>query len=335
MTVTGLPYLLEWAPNGKAIYYVTSVTTPTPVYRVYKVNVGASIHDFSIEDYRGAYYTGCVNGKRTSATAFTFTTNFNSPFRTTLTFTCSERITNLAVSDDNKTLLLTTADATNKIYVSSPNIDTDNIDNTVVTFTSKTGTGLPKGSMYCALFEMTDNKRVLVGTDRGVYVTDDITASSPNWVDAKNASSTTNALPNVQIFDIKQQKASAWDSYNSGVIYVATNGRGAWLNKNYLVQTVIGVDEHEVIAKNTGLSLYPNPTNGNVTLNFFAAENESIVIKVMDLSGRVVRSESQKNLTYGYTDHTISTNDLSSGVYIVNVTSSKGIKRVSKLVVSK
>lgn len=335
MTVTGLPYLLEWAPNGKAIYYVTSVTTPTPVYRVYKVNVGASIHDFSIEDYRGAYYTGCVNGKRTSATAFTFTTNFNSPFRTTLTFTCSERITNLAVSDDNKTLLLTTADATNKIYVSSPNIDTDNIDNTVVTFTSKTGTGLPKGSMYCALFEMTDNKRVLVGTDRGVYVTDDITASSPNWVDAKNASSTTNALPNVQIFDIKQQKASAWDSYNSGVIYVATNGRGAWLNKNYLVQTVIGVDEHEVIAKNTGLSLYPNPTNGNVTLNFFAAENESIVINVMDLSGRVVRSESQKNLTYGYTDHTISTNDLSSGVYIVNVTSSKGIKRVSKLVVSK
>jgi hypothetical protein len=335
MTVTGLPYLLEWAPNGKAIYYVTSVTSPSPVYRVYKVNVGASIHDFAIDDYRGAYYTGCVNGVRTSATGFSYNTNFNSPFRTTLTFTCSERITNLAVSDDNKTLLLTTANATNKIYVSSPNIDTDNIDNTVVTFTSKTGTGLPNGSVNCALFEMTDNKRVLVGTDRGVYVTNDITVASPTWVDAKNASSTTNALPNVQIFDIKQQKASPWDSYNSGIIYVATNGRGAWLNKNYLVQTVIGVEENTVIAKNTGLSLYPNPTNGNVTLNFFAADNENIVINVMDLSGRVVKSDSQKNLTYGYTDHTISTNDLSSGVYIVNITSSKGIKRVSKLVVSK
>ncbi|MBP9068215.1 MAG: T9SS type A sorting domain-containing protein [Bacteroidia bacterium] len=339
MTVTGLPYLLEWAPNGKAIYYVTSVTTPSPVYRVYKVNVGASIHDFAIDDYRGSYYTGCVDGKRPSTFVFTFTTNFNSPFRTTLTFTCSERITNLAVSDDNKTVLLTTSDASpttgKKIYVSTPNMDVDNIDNTLVSFTNKTGTGLPNGSTNCALFEMTDNKRVLVGTDRGVYVTDDISVASPTWVDAKNASSTTNALPNVQIFDIKQQKASTWDSYNSGIIYVATNGRGAWLNKNYLVQTVIGVEENNIIAKNTGLSLYPNPTNGNVTLNFFAADNENIVINVMDLSGRVVKSESQKNLSYGYADHTISTNDLSSGVYIVNVTSSKGIKRVSKLVVSK
>ncbi len=335
MTVTGLPYLLEWAPNGKAVYYVTSVLTPTPVYRVYKVNVGASIHDFAIDDYRGSYYTGCVNGKRTSTTVFTFTTNFQSPFRTTLTFTCSEKITNLTVSDDNKTLLLTTSDATNKVYVSTPNIDTDNIDNTVVIFTSKTGTGLPSGSMNCALFEMTDNKRVLVGTDRGVYVTNDITVASPTWIDAKNASSTSNALPNVQIFDIKQQKASSWDSYNSGIIYVATNGRGAWLNKNYLVQTVIGVDEHETIAKNTGLTVYPNPTNGNATLNFFAADNENIVINVMDLSGRVVKTENQKNLTYGYTDRTISTSDLSSGVYIVNVTSSKGIKRITKLVVSK
>jgi hypothetical protein len=335
MTVTGLPYLLEWAPNGEAIYYVTSVTTPSPVYRVYKVNVGASIHDFAIDDYRGAYYTGCVNGKRTSATAFTFTTNFNSPFRTTLTFTCPERVTSIEVSDDNKTIMVTTADATNRVYVSTPNMDTDNIDNTVVSFTNKTGTGLPRGSINCGLFEMTENKRVLLGTDRGVYVTDDITAASPIWLDAKNPSSTTNALPNVQIFDIKQQKASSWDSYNSGIIYVATNGRGAWLNKNYLVQTVIGVEERDVIAKNTGLSLYPNPTNGNVTLNFFAADNENIVINVMDISGRVVKSESQNNLSYGYTDRTISTNDLTNGVYIVNVTSSKGIKRVSKLVVSK
>ena len=335
MTVTGLPYLLEWAPDGKALYYVTAVTTPSPAYRLYKVNMKASMFDFSIDDYRGAYYTGCVTGKRTAPTAFTFTTNLNSPFRTTLTFTCAEKITNLAVSDDNKTVLLTTADATNKVYVSTPNMDIDNIDNTVVTFTGKTGTGLPGGSIYCALFEMTDNKRVLVGTDRGVYVTNDITAASPVWNDAKNAANPTAALPNVQVFDIKQQKSSTWDSYNSGIIYVATNGRGAWLNKNYLVQSIIGIEEHEIIAKNTGLSLYPNPTNGNVTLNFFAADNEDIVINVMDINGRIVRSETQKNLTYGYTDHTFNTSELSNGVYIVNVTSSKGIKRVSKLIVSK
>ena len=177
---------------------------------------------------------------------------------------------------------------------------------------------------------MTDNKRVLLGTDRGIYSTDDITAGAPNWFDAKN-----NLLPNVQVFDIKQQKAASWDAYNSGMIYVATNGRGAWMNKNFLTQTVIGIEEREVIAKNTGLALYPNPTNGNVTLNFFAADNENVVVQVMDLNGRVIKSEAINHLNAGYTDHNFSATDLSNGVYIVNVSSSFGIKRVTKLIVSK
>lgn len=340
MTVTGAPYLLEWAPNGKAIYYVTSVTTPTPTYRVYKVNVGSSIYDFAIEDYRGAYYTGCVNSKRTATSTFTFSTNNNSKFRTTLIGTFSERITNLAVSDNSKTLLLTTSDvssASKRIYVSTPNIDTDNIDNTVVTFSDKTG-DLPKIGVYCALFEMSDNKRVLIGTDKGVYRTNDITAGSPTWIDEKNGNvSPVNnfTIANVQVLDIKQQKMTSWDSYNSGIIYVATNGRGAWVNKNFLTQTVIGVQENEVIAKNTGLSIYPNPTNGNVTVNFFAADNEDVTVNVLDLNGRLIRSESVKNLTSGYTDYNFNTSDMNNGVYIVNISSSLGIKRVSKLIVSK
>jgi len=299
MTVNGAPYLLEWAPDGKAIYYVTQVTTTVSIgppavltysYNVYKVNMSASMFDFTIEDYRGAYYTGVVKATRTAPKAFTFTTNINSPFRTTLIGAFTEKVTNISVSDNSQMVLLTTSDvSTNKrIYLSSPNVNLASVDNTVVTWSDKTG-DLPKFGVYCALFEMTDNKRVLIGTDRGVYVTGDITASAPSWSDAKN-----NQLPNVQIFDIKQQKLSTWDSYNSGIIYVASNGRGAWLNKNFLTQTVIGVEEHEVIAKNTGLTVYPNPTNGDVTVSFFATDNENITINLMDLNGRVIKSESHK-----------------------------------------
>jgi hypothetical protein len=216
--------------------------------------------------------------------------------------------------------------------VSTPNIDQDLVDNTNVIFTNKTSTAtpLPNGPAYCALFEMSDNKRVLVGTNRGVYVTNDITANPPVWSDAKNG-----LLPNVQIYDIRQQKMSSWDSYNSGIIYVATNGRGAWMNKNYMTQTVIGVEERENVAKNTGLRVFPNPTNANVTVSFYAMDNEDVVINVIDLNGRVIKSEANKNLAFGYTDYTFNTNDLSNGVYIVNVTSSKGISRVTKLIVTK
>ncbi len=336
ITIAGQPYLLEWAPDGKSIYFVTNQSNTT--FNVYKINLKTSIHDFAIEDYRGAFYTGCVNSKRTSTSVFTFSTNFNSRFRTTLIGSFSERITNLAVSDNSKTLLLTTSDITSanskRIYVSSPNIDVDNIDNTVVTFTDKTGT-LPQIATYCALFEYSDNKRVLLGTENGVYATDDITVASPTWFSAKSASTPSIALPNVQVFDIKQQKTNTWESYNSGVIYVATNGRGAWMNKNFLQQTVIGVNEYESKAKNTGLMVYPNPTNSNVTLNFFATENENVVVNVMDINGKLLKSEKINNLSYGYTDKVVDVSDLTSGVYIVNVSSSAGIKRVAKLVVSK
>ncbi len=329
LTLAGLPSVVEWAPNGKAIYFVTATVNPSPTYRVYKVNVAASMHDFSIDDYRGAYYTGAVNGKRTGST-FTYSNNPKSPWRTSLLGTFTVPITNIAVSDDSKTLLLTTRNDTTKVLVSTPNIDQDLVDNTNVTFSNKTSTGLPLGPAYCALFEMSDNKRVMLGTNRGVYVTDDITATNPTWTDAKN-----NLLPNVQIFDIKQQKMSSWDSYNSGIIYVATNGRGAWFNKNYMTQTVIGVEEHEKVAQNTGLRVFPNPTNGNATVSFFAMDNEDVKINVIDLNGRVVKSDSNKNLAYGYTDYTLQTSDLSTGVYIVNITSSKGINRVTKLIVTK
>lgn len=339
MTVNGTPYLLEWSPDGKSIYYVTSYTTAsspsTFTYNVYKVNVGTSIYDFGIEDYRGAYYTGCVNGKRNSSSAFAFTTNNNTKFRTTLIGSFSEKISNLAVSDNNKTLLLTTTDKSasgKRIYVSSSNVDLANVDNTLVTFTDKTG-NMPQVTTYCALFEMSDNKRVLVGTENGIYATDDITAGTPSWFSASNV--TGKELPNVQIFDIKQQKLNSWDSYNSGIIYVATNGRGAWVNKNFLTQTVIGVKENEIKAKNTGLSLYPNPTNGNVTMNFYATENENVIINVLDINGRTLKSEAINHLNSGYTDFNFSTNDLSNGVYIVNVSSSLGVKRVAKLIVSK
>ncbi|MGE0568459.1 MAG: T9SS type A sorting domain-containing protein, partial [Bacteroidia bacterium] len=287
--------------------------------------------DFGAEDYKGAYYTGCVTSKRTSPTGFTFTTNLNSPFRTTAIGTFTTKITNLAVSDNSKSLLLTASDkvANQRIYLSTPNVDLDNVDNTVVTFSDKTG-NLPAMGVYCALFEMTDNKRVLIGTDRGVFSTNDIESATPTWNDAKN-----NYLPNVQVFDLKQQKMTSWDSYNSGVIYAATYGRGAWVNKNYLNNTVIGVEEHEIKAQNNGLILFPNPANTNVTVSFYAMSNEDATINVYDLNGRVVKSEVINNMNLGYKNFTVNTEDIPSGVYIVNVAGTSGTKRVSKLIINR
>ena len=63
--------------------------------------------------------------------------------------------------------------------------------------------------------------------------------------------------------------------------------------------------------------------------------NNSPIINVMDINGRIVKKESLGKLSTGQLNYSIETNDLASGMYIVNINSDSGIKRVAKLVVTK
>ncbi|MCC6369582.1 MAG: T9SS type A sorting domain-containing protein, partial [Bacteroidia bacterium] len=58
-------------------------------------------------------------------------------------------------------------------------------------------------------------------------------------------------------------------------------------------------------------------------------------VQVMDISGRIVRSESLGKLDSGELTYSFNTGDLSTGIYMVNVQSTSGVKRVAKLIVTK
>jgi hypothetical protein len=178
--------------------------------------------------------------------------------------------------------------------------------------------------------EKSDYKKVFVGTDNGMFFTSDITATPPTWSNVNN-----NQLPNVQIFDIKQQTMNSWECYNSGQIYVATNGRGIWTNNAYYVPSVVSVEEIVKSGSVSNLSLYPNPTNGEVFISFKGYDGEFATINVMDINGRVVKAQNLGKLSTGDVNYSFETSDLASGVYIVNVTSDSGLRRVSKLIVTK
>ncbi len=60
--------------------------------------------------------------------------------------------------------------------------------------------GLPQAPAYSSLFEMNpDNNLVFVGTENGIYVTNNIDSGNPTWV-AEN-----NNLGGVPVFMLKQQ----------------------------------------------------------------------------------------------------------------------------------
>lgn len=92
-----------------------------------------------------------------------------------------------------------------------------------------------------------------------------------------------------------------------------------------------GIDD--VYNYNDQVILYPNPTNGNVFLRLNNdVFNGDVSIHVLDISGRVITTQTETIMDSGNTVK-VNTNDLNSGVYFVNIVTESGAKAVKKLIV--
>lgn len=80
------------------------------------------------------------------------------------------------------------------------------------------------------------------------------------------------------------------------------------------------IDEFEAAMATTGItennennySLYPNPTNGSVTINSDSSRN--VVVNIYDMMGHLVR-----NISISDHNTTIELNDINRGVYLVDI----------------
>ncbi len=331
VAISGTVTALEWSKNGTELYYATNDALSGNKY-LYRVSYLDALLDSTAKgSYSGKLHTNVFTFSNTVAPDGT-KHNPRSPYRTALLGgPYTKIITGISVTNDDKAIAVTFDDPSGTKVMYSTVADVRKCNSTNVALVSKNGTGLPTTKIYCSLMEKSDNKKVFLGTDFGVYRTDDITAGSPVWVDANN-----NQLPPLQVFDLKQQVMRSWDCYNSGAILAATNGRGVWINKDYQVNYFVGVDELDAPKNVNNMSLYPNPTSGEVFVTFTAADGESATLNIMDINGRVVKTENLGKLSAsGDLTYSFQTTDLASGMYIVNINGTSGTKRVAKLVVTK
>ncbi len=205
-------------------------------------------------------------------------------------------------------------------------------------FSGKQGTGaskLPAMPVYTALIELTDPKRVIVGTEYGVYSTPDITVANPVW-SADNG--VTGLFPNVPVFKLRQQRLPGSAVYNPSVIYAASHGRGAWKCENYLGQVTVGINEP---AKNisdskmdSGISVYPNPMNDIGTIQFNLGVAANVTISVYNLEGKLIKIIKTERLNSGEQKIPISSEEFSKGTYLVSIDGTN-IHASSKFVVVK
>lgn len=157
------------------------------------------------------------------------------------------------------------------------------------TWSNYSGT-LPNVPVNCITYQNGSNEGLYIGTDVGVFYRD---ASMSDWIPYQ-----TN-LPNVVVTELEI-------SYNDNKLWAATFGRGLWNSDLY--STSVAIEEIDKAVK-----LYPNPNNGNFTLEIGGYEAYDVV--VYNTLGEKIWEKyqiSQKQLN-------VNLDDATSGVYFVQV----------------
>lgn len=198
------------------------------------------------------------------------------------------------------------------------------------TFVSKQAQ-LPKMPVYSSLVEMSTGD-VIIGTERGIYRTKNITSSTPNWVaDSK-------MMGEVPVMELKQQLLHQEDRYivlmspedtvvnvypgvsNTGIIYAATYGRGVMRCENYKLVYGDNIPEIPATVVETNVMVYPNPAHEQATVKFETEGNADVNYQVFDLTGRIVMQKNLGRMAAGSYEINVNTSDLSTGSYILRLT---------------
>ena len=166
-----------------------------------------------------------------------------------------------------------------------------------VTWQNKEG-NFPDIPVKSILQNPLNTNEVIIGTELGVWYTNNFNMASPVW------NQSFNGMSNVKITDM--------DLRNDNTVYVATYGRGIF--SGIFTAPPLGTDNPTAT---NGVKVYPNPSNGvfNISIDKFVG---NINLQVTDINGKVVYTT--KNDSFNL-EKTIDLTNLQSGMYILKGTS--------------
>jgi len=226
-------------------------------------------------------------------------------------------ITSISINPANTNLVMITLGN----YGNPDNVYyTQNGNDPAPVFTSVQG-NLPQAPVYSGLLEMTGTNNAIVGTDFGVFSTSNLNAASPQWgADMEN-------IGDVPVTDIRQQVMSDFHILNYGVIYLASYGRGLWMDTTYY--SPLGIEPVQGERINNNLKLNPNPVKDILYISYLNENTENLGLSVYDVTGRLVMNLSLGTQPKGILNTSVSLSALSHGTYIIKV--GNGYGKIVKL----
>lgn len=222
-------------------------------------------------------------------------------------------ITDISVDKDNpdKVIIVRGGTGTNHVFYSTNATST----NPTWSVIDGNGTnGLPDVPVYGVeiIANASTNETVIVGTEFGVFSTENISGTSTSWTPINNE------VGQVPVFDVRQQ----WRSRDQGVsnpyaVYLGTHGRGIWRS-----DAVLSTEEDINILDKKDLSninVYPNPMSSEGKIGFELNSSSEINIRIYDLQGKMINNINRKNLSKGKHVIPFDVQNYPSGSYIITL----------------
>jgi hypothetical protein len=119
---------------------------------------------------------------------------------------------------------------------------------------------------------------------------------------------------------------------NGGTVSVTASNTCGSVSSSLVVGSSCRLAGDPALIETLKASVYPNPTQGNLTLEFLSPENDSYSVKVTDLAGRLVYSEQLTGIE-GLNRHEMDFTKLAKGMYKLALENGQGESVVMKVVV--
>ena len=251
--------------------------------------------------------TGLVNAQdSTTANEFSSECVITKDVFTLPQFT-GRNITSVSINASNtNNVMVTLGNYGNQDYV----FYSTNANSASPTFAS-IQSNLPKAPVFSGLIEV-QGSNAIVGTDVGLFSTNGLNAGSPQW------GPNTENIGDVLVTDIRQQTMHDYHIQNYGVIYLATFGRGLWMDTTYY--SPVGIEPVKGNVSGSGpLYLTPNPVNDEVTITYTSKIGGNIEISIVDITGRLVLNQDFGSQPKGRFTGKVNVSNLPAGSYIVKI----------------
>lgn len=299
-----LPQSMAVSGDGDALYVGTSSGR---VYRFSNLSNARDSASADIDDY----FTSDSTRASTSVVQKTMIRNFGG----------GRAVTSIAVHPfDNDKLVITLGNygSTDHVYYSG------NATAATPSILQKDVSGLPDFPVYSSTFNFNDptGKQVIIGTEMGIYTTDDISAASVTWVKENDG------MANVPVFDLIQQQTIRYDKYPTfkegfyeGAIYAGTHGRGIFRTGS--TSDYIGIKEvkpSEVAEVSEMLNVYPNPATDRIFIDLALESRSDVTVSIRNISGQLMKNVTYNKLSKDVENIEVGVSNLAKGTYVITVT---------------